>query len=72
MMKEQLDRTKDELREMDRVKAEIESVLEQLGTVSTDAMESSGQVAAKERHVGIDESTINESRLVWSLFEENE
>ena len=75
MMKEQIDHTKDEIREMDKVKAGIERVLEQLSTGSSEVTESSGQVASKEQQqqqVVRDESTIDESRIVWSLFEENE
>ncbi|ODM17279.1 Mediator of RNA polymerase II transcription subunit 7 [Aspergillus cristatus] len=68
MMEEQLDRTREEIREMDKVKAEIEATLEQLKAEGIDA-----DAALESRNGGkpstADQST-EESQLVWGLINE--
>ena len=67
-MEEQLDRTREEIREMDKVKAEIEGTLEQLRAEGIDAD------AALESKNGnkpsISEQSTEESQLVWGLMDE--
>ena len=68
IMEEQLDRTREEIREMDKVKAEIEGTLEQLRAEGIDAD------AALESKNGnkpsISEQSTEESQLVWGLMDE--
>lgn len=72
MMEEQLDRAREDIRQMDKVKAEIEGVLEQLRAEGLDA-DAAGQAVFKEasEHASRGEDAIEESRLVWDLIEES-
>lgn len=68
MMEEQLDRTKEEIKQMDKVKADIEGVLEQLEVEgrrvsSTEQPEGISQPKEAAQHV------IEDSRLVWDLLD---
>lgn len=69
MMEEQLDRTREEIREMDRVKAEIEGVMEQLKAEGIDAdaalQTNNGGKSSKSA-----EQSTEESQLVWDLMSE--
>jgi mediator of RNA polymerase II transcription subunit 7 len=69
MMEEQLQRSKDEIKQMDKVKADIESVLDQL--------EAEGrQVSSVEQPGDADHSkeaarrTVEDSRLVWDILDQ--
>lgn len=69
MMEEQLDRTREEIREMDRVKAEIEGVMEQLKAEGNDA----DTALLEHRNKNSTDSTgkpSEESQLVWDLMNE--
>lgn len=72
MMEEQLDRAREDIRQMDKVKAEIEGVLEQLRVEGLDA-DAAGQAVSKEasEHASRGEDAIEESRLVWDLIEDS-
>ena len=68
MMEEQLDRTREEIRQMDRVKADVERVLERLA--AEDIKGSTDEQQPREAtHV---DDSIDESRLMWSLLEKDE
>lgn len=69
MMEEQLHRTKDEIKQMDKVKADIESVLNQLevegrqvGSVEQPDNASDSKEAARR--------AVEDSRLVWDLLDQ--
>lgn len=68
MMEEQLSRTKDEIEQMDKVKAEIEGVLENLQAegVRTGSVEQSGTISPSE---AASSQKIEDSRTVWDLLE---
>lgn len=68
MMEEQLDRTREEIREMDKAKAEIESTLEQLKTEGMDADAALESTDGKPS-TSADQST-EESQLIWGLMNE--
>ncbi|OJJ86245.1 mediator complex subunit MED7 [Aspergillus glaucus CBS 516.65] len=68
MMEEQLDRTREEIREMDKVKADIEGTLEQLKAEGIDA-----DAALDSKNGGKpsnSKQSTKESQLVWSLMDE--
>lgn len=73
MMEEQLDRTREEIREMDRLKDRIEQLLEQLKIDGADAFAAS-QVATEEKPkpVELDDKTVEEARQLWALVNEDE
>lgn len=71
MMEEQLERTREEIQQMDKTKTDIQSFLKQLQSEVTEGstVESAGQddrrpVEGKQR---VDEN----SRLVWGLLDED-
>lgn len=68
MMEEQLSRTKEEIEQMDKVKAEIEGVLENLQAegASTGSIERSGTISPSE---AASSQKIEDSRTVWDLLE---
>lgn len=53
---------------MDKVKAEIEGVLEQLKVEGLEA-DTAGQAAVKP--ADISENAVDESRLIWDLLDED-
>lgn len=70
MMEEQLARSKEEIKQMDKIKADIESVLDQL--------ESEGkQIESAAQSQGVNQPdedarrAIENSRLVWDLLDQN-
>lgn len=69
MMEEQLDRTREEIREMDRVKVEIEAVMEQLKAEGTDA-DTALLEHSNKSPTGSTEKSSEESQLVWDLMNE--
>lgn len=69
MMEAQLDRTRDEIREMDRVKGEIEGVLEQLKTGGIDADAALRSKDASQSASSKDQSS-EDPQLVWDLMDE--
>lgn len=69
MMEEQLDRTREEIREMDSVKAEIEGVMEQLKAEGTDADAALQANNGGKSSTSVEKST-DESQLVWDLMNE--
>ncbi|OAX82422.1 hypothetical protein ACJ72_03233 [Emergomyces africanus] len=74
MMEEQLARTKEEIREMDRVKENVRSFLEQLEAEgSNTGGKSSGVCDASGKHreiKGEEEDVIKEARSIWNLLDE--
>ena len=68
MMEEQLSRTKEEIEQMDKVKAEIEGVLENLQAegARTGSIEQSGTISPSE---AASSQKIEDSRTVWDLLE---
>ncbi|EYE92072.1 mediator complex subunit MED7 [Aspergillus ruber CBS 135680] len=68
MMEEQLDRTREEIREMDKVKADIEGTLEQLKAEGIDA-DTTLDSKNSGKPSNSDQST-EESQLVWGLMDE--
>ncbi|KAJ5666635.1 hypothetical protein N7462_011044 [Penicillium macrosclerotiorum] len=70
MMEEQLERTKNEIQQMDKVKVDIEDLLSRLETEgrqmnSTKLPEMSGQLKEVEERV-------NDSQLIWNLLDKEE
>lgn len=68
MMEEQLERSKDEIKQMDKVKADIEGLLEQLeaeGHQTSSAVEPEGANQPKEDA----RRAIEDSRLVWDFLD---
>jgi mediator of RNA polymerase II transcription subunit 7 len=73
MMEEQLDRTREEIQQIDRVKAEIEDMLENLKAEGFDAdtaLESVGIDASKPTEPS--EQDAGDSKLIWDLLEEKD
>ncbi|PYH92484.1 mediator of RNA polymerase II transcription subunit 7 [Aspergillus ellipticus CBS 707.79] len=70
MMEEQLSRTRDEIQQMDKLKAEITSVLERLEADGL-AAQSSAQETDEEskKKSASDEKAIEEARLLWDLLD---
>ncbi|KAJ5215401.1 uncharacterized protein N7498_001808 [Penicillium cinerascens] len=69
MMEEQLQRTKDEIKQMDKVKADIEGVLDQLEAEGRQvglAEQSDGENHSKEAA----RRAVENSRLVWNLLDQ--
>lgn len=69
MMEEQLQRTKDEIKQMDKVKADIEGVLDQLeaeGRQVGSAEQPDGENNSKEAA----RRAVENSRLVWNLLDQ--
>ena len=69
MMEEQLDRTREEIRIMDRVKAEIEGAMEQLKVEGADADAALKAKNGRKSATSAEQST-EESQLVWDLMNE--
>lgn len=68
MMEEQLERSKDEIKQMDKVKADIEALLEQLeveGQQTASAVQPEGADQPKEDA----RRAIDDSRLVWDFLD---
>lgn len=74
MMEEQLDRTREEIREMDCLKDRIEQLLEQLKIDGADALAASSQVATEvtPKPAEVDDKTVEEARQLWALVNEDE
>ncbi|OJD11176.1 hypothetical protein AJ78_07999 [Emergomyces pasteurianus Ep9510] len=74
MMEEQLERTKEEIREMDRVKEKVQGFLEQLDAEgsNTDGKSTGAPGASsKQREIkGEGEAVIEEARSMWNLLNE--
>ncbi|KAJ5081819.1 hypothetical protein NUU61_010083 [Penicillium alfredii] len=69
MMEEQLDRTRDEIRQMDKAQAEIEAALNQLQVEGRQT--GSAQQAAEEAGVSKTQNSraVDDSRLIWDLLD---
>ncbi|KAL1962346.1 hypothetical protein VTN77DRAFT_9759 [Rasamsonia byssochlamydoides] len=73
MMEEQLDRTREEIREMDRLKDRIEQLLQQLKTDGMDVLAASQSAATDAtKNVEVDDKTVEEARQLWALVNEDE
>ena len=72
MMEEQLDRSREEIRQMDKVKAEVEAVLEQIRVEGLDAESARDQarrlVAQKPADVN-GFSAEEETQMIWELLD---
>ncbi|KKK25504.1 hypothetical protein ARAM_002065 [Aspergillus rambellii] len=70
MMEEQLNRTKEEIREMDQLKAELIAVLDQLAAEGID-IGATAETSAEEdtKTVKLDERFAEDSQLVWDLID---
>lgn len=74
MMEEQLERTKEEIREMDRVKEKVQGFLEQLevegsNTGRTGPVASSASTKRREI-MGEEDEVIEEAKSMWNLLDE--
>ena len=69
MMEEQLDQTKEEIRDMDRVKGDIEGALEQLRAEGIDA-DAALQSMENDKGTASTEQSTKENSLVWDLMGE--
>jgi mediator of RNA polymerase II transcription subunit 7 len=72
MMEEQLDRTRNEIQEMDHVKDRVERLLEQLKTEGADALKGSQSDTKDSMGVQFDSKTMEEARQLWALLNEDE
>lgn len=70
MMEEQLDRSKEEIKQMDKVKADIESVLGQLETEGKQ-IEAAAQPEGFHHSEEDGRRAIEDSRLVWDLVDQD-
>ncbi|PGH15032.1 hypothetical protein AJ79_02714 [Helicocarpus griseus UAMH5409] len=73
MMEEQLERTREEIREMDRVKEKVQGFLEQLeaeGSAARQANEGSGTTIKKRETTSGEGGVIEEARAMWNLLDE--
>lgn len=72
MMEEQRDRTREEIRQMDKVKADIEGALEQLSFEGVDTDPGTqAAVEASSKPANTDEDAADESRLLWDLLDQD-
>jgi mediator of RNA polymerase II transcription subunit 7 len=72
MMEEQLDRAREEIREMDRVKEHVESLLQRLRRDAMDAAVAISYSQKQEKDgTELDEKVVEEARQVWSLLNED-
>ena len=75
MMEEQRDRSREEIKEMDRVKKSVESLLEQLKVegLTTNPVDGAGQISgqdpAKDK-TPKNKRTQDEVKRIWDLLEE--
>lgn len=69
MMEEQLDRTREEIRDMDKVKGDIEGALEQLKAEGIDA-DAALQSMENDKGTASTEQSTKENSLVWDLMGE--
>ncbi|KAJ5758507.1 hypothetical protein N7520_005663 [Penicillium odoratum] len=67
MMEEQLERTKEEIKQMDKVKADIEGLLEEIQAEGSDIR--SMQQSADPSSLGSASRKAEDSRLIWDLLE---
>ncbi|KAL2001285.1 hypothetical protein VTN02DRAFT_1952 [Thermoascus thermophilus] len=69
MMEEQLDRTREEIRQMDQVKEKVENILEQLRLEGLEADTATDSAKKEtEKRTGPDEKTVEEARQIWDLL----
>lgn len=68
LMEEQLNRTKDEIQQMDNTKAEIEGFLEQLRSEGVDVDAAVGNQDDRQPEQG---KRAERSRLIWNLLDED-
>jgi len=73
MMEEQLDRTREEIRQMDQIKEKIEGLLEQLRAEGLEA-DSTTESANKEteKRMEPDDKEVEDARQVWDLLDEHD
>jgi mediator of RNA polymerase II transcription subunit 7 len=71
MMEEQLDRTRNEIQEMDHVKDRAERLLDQLRTEGTDALKDSQSDTKDATGTQFDRKTVEEARQLWALLNED-
>jgi mediator of RNA polymerase II transcription subunit 7 len=70
MMEEQLDRTREEIREMDRAKDRIEQLLQQVRSDGMDALAESQSATAEATKSAEFDKTVEEARQLWALLNE--
>lgn len=68
MMEEQLNHSREEMRQMDKVKAEVESVLEQL-QAEGNRVSATGSEDDTDRAKALKEKADEHSRLIWDLLD---
>ncbi|OJJ43949.1 hypothetical protein ASPZODRAFT_18727 [Penicilliopsis zonata CBS 506.65] len=68
MMEEQLERTREEIKEMDRVKLEIETALEQWKLEGREASAANKSTAESLPPAGAEEKNTEDSRLLWDIL----
>lgn len=72
MMEEQLDRSREDIRQMDKVKAEAEAALEQIRVEGLDAESARDQARRLFAQQSADESGVSaeeDSRMIWDLLD---
>lgn len=70
MMEEQLERTREEIQQMDKAKADIQSFLEQLGSEGTN-VDSTVESAGQDEKRRVEQNEQKDSQLVWELLDED-
>ena len=68
MMEEQLNHSREEMRQMDKVKAEVESVLEQLQAEGS-RVSATGSEDDTDQAKALKEKADEHSRLIWDLLD---
>lgn len=70
MMEEQLERTKEEIQQMDKTKADIGAFLERLRSEGVDVDAASG-TSDKDTRPEESQKAVEDSRMVWDLVDED-
>lgn len=71
MMEEQLERTREEIQQMDKTKADIQSFLEQLGSEGINADSTVESTEQDEKRPVEQNQQGKDSQLVWGLLDED-
>lgn len=73
LMEEQLDRTKEEIKEMDRIKVNVEGFLKQLeaegSNIANASSAKSGSSLKQPDSTAQEEDAIEEARSIWNLLD---
>lgn len=73
MMEEQLERTRNEIQDMDKIKERVERLLEQLKTEGYEVQQPAAEVPSdRTENDKLDSKALQEARELWSLLKETD